>query len=76
MAGWPRCLQCFMKLTRAHAYLIVPGILVGGVLLGLVSGWSGIGVAAGAVIGGVVAPAALTVGQWVLGEMMSEPYRP
>ena len=65
-----------MKLSRGHAYTVVPGILVGGILLGLVSGWSWLALCTGGLLGGLAAPAGLACMQWLLAEMTSKPYQP
>jgi hypothetical protein len=65
-----------MKLTRCHAYVVVPGLLAGGALLGTASGWNWVAIGAGALIGGLAAPAGLAIGQWLVSQLMSAPYHP
>jgi hypothetical protein len=72
----PSCLQSSMKLNRAHAYMVVPGILAGGILLGLVAEWSWLAVCTGALLGGIAAPAGVAISQWMLAELTSKPYQP
>ena len=64
-----------MKLTRAHAYAAVAGAVGGGALVVAVSGWGLVAVVMGVALGALAGVSVLAIGQWVLGQVMSEPYQ-